>query len=1130
MKYNSFALFFRKISLKEFQAPVLRLMTLTLLLVLFFNTTHAQTDNNITLKFKHAPLSKVLKTIKNQTGYVFVTGQIDLANIFVDADFKKADIRTVLSSCLPKVSLQYFIYDKTIVITRGTTDPAKLKNLSGSDELSGTIVGEAGETLPGATVVIVGLQRVVLTNNHGYFTMAGVPPNATVRISYTGFITEELSVPITRNLGTVTLKVNNNKLDEVHVLGYGQTTSERYSTGSSAKVTTSDIANQPVTNVLQALEGRVAGLTIRQTSGLPGSDIDVQIRGQSSINTNANVINSTNVIKNVPLFVVDGVPFPAAAINQQSSNADKNGTYNYLVGPNGNGSPLATINPNDIESIEVLKDASATGIYGSRGANGVILITTKKGKPGKANMSASVNTGYSYVPSSLSVLNLTDYLALRKEAFVNDSRTPTAGNAPDLTQWSQTTPTDFKSLLLGKPSHTVSSNLSFSGGSGGTTFIISGSYGRQSSIFDDDRSSSNYGVHFGLTYASDDQRFKTSVSALIGNATGNLANVDFYRTIFTLPPNFPLYNAAGQLYWYNGIPGIANPLSQLNMSYQNAMTNISTSVNLQYSILPGLDAQVNLGYNKTQSNQNSLQPSTSFDPSQLAYATPSASYTESYNQNLLVEPQLNYHRTVGKGALTAFVGGTLQKTVYEQPFLISASGFPSDQFLNNLSLATNYQIFNGYNAYSYASLLGRVNYIWDKRIVLDANFRRDGSSKFGTNNLYGNFGSVSGAWIFTNESWLKNKPDWFSFGKLRASYGSIGSDGVSNYSYLSTYSSNVNNYYSGANGLSPVRLANPDFKWETTHKTDVGLDIGLFQDKVLLSAVYYRGVTSNQLLPTPLPTQTGFDSYVQNFDATVENSGWEFTLVSNNIKSANFSWSSTFNAGFASNKLLSYAGLDKSIFASAYVVGKPLSALYLLHYTGIGANGLPTYEDVDKDGVITTSQGYNTGIGDLLYAGKSTPDLSGGLGNAFRYKGLQLNVFFQYTVGAVDQGILSYLSAPPGGLSNVPEAIVSQMRSLGLSKLFSSRSYSSNFNNFRQSDALLSKISYARLTNLSLSYNLPAQVTKKLGAGAINVYLRGQNLFVFTLSGKSYPGIDPETGPVAVPPLRAFVGGLQFSF
>jgi len=514
----------------------------------------------------------------------------------------------------------------------------------------------------------------------------------------------------------------------------------------------------------------------------------------------------------------------------------------------------------------------------------------------------------------------------------------------------------------------------------------------------------------------------------------------------------------------------------------------------------------------------------------LTYFQPSASYAQSYSQNLSVEPQLNYHTTISKGNLTALIGGTLQKTVNEQPYFIQATGFASDLYLSNLALASSYVIHNGYNAYNYASLFSSINYLWDSKYVFLANFRRDGSSKFGLNNLYSNFGSVGLAWIFTEEGFLKNRPKWIDFGKIRGTYGIVGSDGIENYAYLSTYGITSGSYYAGSNGVSPVRLANQDYKWETTRKLELGLDLGLFKDRVILGTAFYRNRTNDQLLSYPLATQTGFSSYVANSPALVQNTGVEFTLTTQNIKSAYFSWTTSANLSIAQNKLISFPGLASSSYAGSYEIGKPVSSLYLFHYTGTDANGSPTFTDVNKDGTYTVNPAINGLKGDMLYMGSSAAKMYGGLSNTWKYKAFQLDAFFQFTIGAVDQGLLKYFSAPPGGLNNVPTAIVDKMRELGLSKMFSTYSYSNNYTRLKQSDILLNRLSYGRLTNLALSYSLPQRYVRALRMAGLSANLRAQNLAVFTFSGNKYKGVDPETGPVNVPPLKVFNAGLQFSF
>ncbi len=1119
---------------REIFHPFFKLIALTLLLFLSLQSVKAQSGDNISLNYKHEQLTKVLQSIKKQSGFVFVTGDLDLKKYYIDVQVKNVSIGQALAACLYNKGLVFTIVNKTVVLSKDSENSTNIRgnSVENTYELKGAVrSAEDASALPGATVYIKGSANGVLVKPNGTFTLSGVAASDVIVISFIGYEKTEVPVAGRSNIGTISLSERTNKLDEVEVVAYGLTTSSRYTTGSSAKITSKDISKQPVQNVMQALQGKVAGLIVNQTSGLHGSDINVEIRGENSLDGSS---SNTNVLKNVPLYIVDGIAFPGAAINQLASSESKSGSYFYLQGPNGsgNGSPLATINPSDIESIEILRDANATALYGSRGANGVILIKTKKGNIGKPVLSVSLSSGVSIMNTSMEALGLSDYLALRKEAFANDDKTPTTSNAPDLTLWSQTEGKNFKKILIGSPARSYSGGVSVSGGSHGSTFMLSGNYSRNASVFDDNRSSNSYGFHFSSGYTSPDEKFKASLSIMMGTSISNLASAGFYEYAYSLPPNFPLYNTDGSLYWWSkSIPNISNPLAALNSSYQNKMNSLNTSINLSYALTHKLNISINAGYNRTQSNQNNLNPSTSANPESTSLvASRTATYAESNAKNLVIEPQLNYNTLLGDGNLTALLGATYQETVNEQPFYIIASGFSSDLYMGDLSMATDYILHNGYNAYKYVSLFGNLNYIYKERYIFNANFRRDGSSKFGPNNLYANFGSLGLAWIFTSEPFFARKPKWFSFGKIRSSYGVVGSDNVQNYAYLSTYSGTNSSYYSGSSGLSPARVANPDYQWATSKKFEIATDLGFFKDRLLLNFAYFSNRAGNQLLEYPLAAQTGFSSYTANLNALVQNTGLEITLTSTNVKTRNFTWTTSANVTFPENKLISFPGLSSSSYASTFVIGRPTTALYLLHYTGTDEDGMPTYEDVDNDGTITTAIGDNTGVGDLQYKGKAYPDMYGGLSSTFKYKNFQLDFSARFTFGAKDLGIFSSLNAAPGTLSNYPTAVVKAMRDLGVEKLFTTSTWSSDFNLFKESDAALQKLSYGRLTNVSFSYNLPDKMAKRMKLANMRIYAQGQNLFRFTLSGKTYAGIDPETGANSVPPLMVIVGGLQFSF
>lgn len=409
--------------------------------------------------------------------------------------------------------------------------------------------------------------------------------------------------------------------------------------------------------------------------------------------------------------------------------------------------------------------------------------------------------------------------------------------------------------------------------------------------------------------------------------------------------------------------------------------------------------------------------------------------------------------------------------------------------------------------------------------------RRDGSSRFGPNRRFSNFGAVGGAWLFSNESFLKDKFSWFSYGKLRGSYGLVGNDQIGNYQYLSTYaaSSTADNTYGGVAGMTPVRIANPDYRWESTRKLEAAMELGFFKDRFLFTVDWFRNRTGNQLVSYPLATQAGFASYQANLAATVENSGWELDLNTTNIKGDDFTWTSTFNATLPKNKLVSFPNLETSPYANTYSIGRPLASIYKLQLVGRNNQGLPVYADPNHNGIIDyyTLAGTGSGNGDLLYSGKSYPDFYGGFGNSFNYKGLQLDIFFQYVIGLQKPGLEAY-SGVPGSLGNVSKSYIDQLKRDNVLNQFTTASnppfdyyYYSYY-----SAANLQNASFLRLQNVALSYAMHERYLKSLHITRAKIFLQAQNLFVIT----KYKGIDPESGTLSTPPLLTIVAGVQFSF
>ncbi|KRT17813.1 hypothetical protein ASU31_00500 [Pedobacter ginsenosidimutans] len=1099
---------------------IMRVITFLLLAVMMqvSATTLAQ---KITINQKNVKLTDIFKSIRNQTGYDFIYDQDLLArSIPVNINLKNVELKEALQRMLAGQSLTYTIENKTVVI-REKSFLDKVTEYFDNITVTGTVLDEQGQPLPGVVVKVKGTNRTTITGNGGKFYISASDENPTLILSYVGYKTVEITAIPTL---TVTMVLDPAKLDEVMIIGYG-TTTRRLSTGSQVGISAKDIGNQPTTNVLQAMQGRMAGVTVTQTNGLPGAGINVQIRG-------ANAIGLNGVKANRPLYIIDGVPFLSEPINTAAFASSQSGSA--LPSAEGSTSPMNSINPSDIESIEVLKDADATAIYGSRGANGVVLITTKKGKPGRTKFNLNASSGISNVSHFVETVGTEQYLALRRKAFANNTTnpaTPSVTTAPDLLVWDQNGYTDFQRYMLGNTAHTNDVNASLSGGDSNTNFFVSGTYHKEGNVFPGEQGYQRGGAKVNLNHSSFDQRFNLSLNAIYSTDKNTISTTDLATWAYSLPPNFPLYKADGSLNWDGSI---SNPLGYLNQTNDNRSSNLLTNLAMKYNILKGLDFKVSLGYSKTDLNQIVTRPLTSLNPN-LSPTSGTANYTYNYTNNYIAEPQATYTRKIWKGTLNALVGSTYQFKQSKLPYSTNASGFLSDDFLRTVTAASIVTTTSSSVDYKYASLFGRINYNLADKYILNVNFRRDGSSRFGPNNKYGNFGSIGAAWVFSEESLLKDKLSWFSFGKLRGSYGVIGSDDIDNYGYLDTYTTS-GYVYAGSTGLNPSRLPNPDYKWEETKKLDIGLDLAFFNDRLSLSGSYYRNRTSNQLINLTTSAQTGFTGYQSNLPATVQNSGWELSLTSTNIRKKDFSWTSSFNISQNRNKLLSFPDIEKSSYYTTYVVGNPISSFYLFEYAGINPlTNLPSFTDFNGvGGVNNPTTGFAaTGRGDRYFAGTSYPKFFGGLTNSLSYKKITLDFTFQF-VKQKGRSLLASSFYPPGYFSNAALSVVNDYLALGSQDYLVSAGTRGTagsaaflaYSNYTSSDASLVDASFIRMKNVSLSYILPTKwISKKEGA-SIRVYAQGQNLFTIT----NYDGFDPESQGVATPPLRTVIAGLQFTF
>ncbi|WP_237421208.1 SusC/RagA family TonB-linked outer membrane protein [Flavobacterium sp. Sd200] len=983
-------------------------------------------------------------------------------------------------------------------LTAHTTNAMVLAALP-QQNTEGTISDATGP-LEGVSVSIKGTTVSTVTAADGSFSIAAAPGDILI-LEYLGYVSIEVTVA-GNQLGTIQLNEDTTTLQEVVVNAGYYNVSQRQSTGSISRVTAKDIEKQPVTNVLGALQGRMAGVDIVQNTGVAGGGFNIQIRG----------LNSLRAEGNAPLYIVDGVPYSSQSLGNSNTSTIIQGTLN----------PLNSINPGDIESIEVLKDADATAIYGSRGANGVVLITTKKGRAGKTQYNVGINTGYSSVAHFINMMDTPQYLAMRRGAFANDAVSEYPGSAYDINDtWDQTRYTDWQKELLGGTAAYQDLTAAASGGSGQTQFLTSAAYHNETTVFPGDFKYRKGTFRASVNHASEDHKFTLAFTAGYTAQKNNQPGTDFTRTALLLAPNAPaLYNPDGTLNWEGST--WTNPLSNLESKYISNTQDLISNLTLGYELLKGLSLKSSFGYSDTRSKETRTLPSTMYDPAWEATSEFSTLYlNDTRRSSWIIEPQLNWAQALGSGALKVLVGSTFQRQVDNQ-LVHEADGFTSNALIYNLSAAALLFALRDTEAqYNYNAAFARINYDWKQKYFLNLTGRRDASSRFGPQRRFANFGAVGAAWIFSEEAPVKDKMTFLSFGKLRASYGSSGNDQIGDYQYLDTYGIGSSNY-SGVVGLNPTRLYNPNFGWEKNTKFEAALELGFLKDRIFTTLGWFQNRSSSQLVGIPLPATTGFSSLQANLDATVENSGLEVTLRTVNFDTASFRWVTDINLTATNNKLLDFPGLEASTYASQYVIGQPLNIVRLYKYTGIDPDtGLYTVEDVNGDGVITPTEDRQT-IRNL------NPRFFGGLHNQLTYRNWQFDFLFQFVKKQAYRAE-TQLGAP-GSFSNQPAAMANSWQSPGDTAPYQLFTAGYNgpaamaYSNYMTSDGAITDASFIRLKNISLSYKVPE---KWLGGLQCTATLRGQNLLTIT----PYKGADPEFAIIGyLPPLRTVTGGLQFTF
>lgn len=1039
---------------------------------------------------KTMTVDQVFALIKDQTEYNYFY-EAHLFEDFPEITIPKGTIRV---KNLLAQSLAY--KDYTVSVGSGNTlliNTSKPKTTVQQRQVTGQVLDEKGIPIVGAAVQIKGSLKGTATDFDGNFQITITKPDAVLVFSALGFATQEVMVGTQTSI-SITLKEALNTLGQVTINAGYYTVKDKERTGNISTVTAKAIETQPVINPLSALQGRMPGVYIEQQTGVAGGGFTVRIRGQNSITKG-----------NDPLYIVDGVPF-------ESNTLASLGTA--II---SNASPLNGINPSDIESIDVLKDADATAIYGSRGANGVVLITTKRGRVGKTAVSFDMRSGIGTVAHQMKLLNTAQYLEMRQEAFTNDNVTPTLSNAPDLLVWDQARYVDWQDELLGGTSYNQHAQVQISGGNQTTQFVMGGTLYKETTVFPGDFDYKRLSLNATMSHTSENKRFSGVLSMIYTKDHNGLPTEDLTYGALTLPPNIPdLLDDKGNLVFFSGL---TNPLLPTKQEFEARNTTYVANAQVSYKLLETLKIKTSLGFNDMLRKERESRSKAAINP--LSTSLPSSDFADANVNSWIIEPQLEYQQQLGDVYVQTLVGATFQQKDQNSKTL-RGTGYINDALLEDVSAASAITVLDSdLSQYKYQAFYGRINVGYKDRYFLNVTGRRDGSSRFGEGNRFANFGAVGAAWLFSKEALFNSTQDVFSFGKIRASYGTTGNDQIGDYGYVDSYSPTTYSYQ-GVSGLYPTRLYNPDFGWERNRKLETALDLGFIKDRLRLSVAYYSNRSDNQLIGLPLPPSLGFSVIQSNLNATVANTGWEFSLETANINNGDVTWTSSINLTVPTTKLITYPNLESSVHANRYREGQSLFVVPTFRSTGVNPNtGLYEFEDVDMDGFISAPNDYQ-------FLQETSPVFYGGIVNNLQYKNLSLDVHFQFA----QQSGVNYLSTffyAPGYMRNQPAVVLDRWQSPGDVATFqrftrgNSQANAAYTNARTNGDQFYEDLYYIRLKNVNLSYQIPVD---RLPFASARVYVQGQNLWTIT----DYKGLDPEGSPRSIPQLRILCLGFQCTF
>lgn len=1058
-----------------------------------------------TCREKKISYENLFRLVYEQTGMTafYNDEQLD-SHEEVSVDFRNEPLDNALALLLRKRGMAWCYRKDVFVIAYKRPGDIDLGVLPGEEQriIAGRVVNEKQAPLEAVTIVTGDTLNGTNTGKDGRFFLRDVKPGTGLIIRRMGYKPIFLSsFPDTVYIQMVPVVA---PLKGVNV----PATALRPPTGAVGSVNNKEIEESSANNVLGALQGRIPGLYINQITGLPGGGYRIRLRGKNSIESISD-----------PLILVDGIPFPAVSFNENYANTI--GQAQSPTGTNVNPSPLNLLNVKDIASVQILKDADATAIYGAQGANGVIVITSKA--PGEEKgLTANVYSGFGQAVKLVRYMDTKQYISMRKEGIRNDDgnrplNTTTDYDIAGVADWDTTSYTDWQKKMIGGTSNILEGNIEYQGGGGQASYRFSGLYRQESTVYPADQFRYKKGGAMAQArFHSRDERIKINFLANY-IADKNLLPVVDLTFYSSLPPTTPESHTGEKVNFWTG--DFINPYASILRTSKTTSWNLRSDLNGRYEATKDLTFKINIGSSLVNVKEIQANPAASYDPSVGGFND--SYFFDNRYRNFISDLQAVWIKTIGKERVSLLVGSRFQ---YEDQLRKNYYGFmfPDDHSLEDTAKAGDVMWLDSINTnYHYHSLYSRIELKHQDKYVLTFNVNRDRSERVAFRHRFGYFLSSGAAWIFSSEPFFK-KISWLSYGKLRASYGTTGNDQYVRNLKRNTF---LPDSVLSLHGIQAANVISPSHDWEKIRRAEIAIDLRVIDNRFSGTLCYYTNKSRNQLLTGAFPVANNSDIlYVPvNFPAIVTNKGFEMDLEATLIQHRNITWNASLNVSFPRNKLVAFPDLNQTKYQVFYTEGMALDLIKGYQLKGVDRNsGIYRFTDVGRPGLYLEDR-FGQELGPFFY---------GGLYNNVRFKNFEISCLIRFA----RQNNYNYLFASPyipGGVGNQPVAIQDRWQAPGDEANVQRYSTSLNtragraFLDARESDQQITDASYLRLQSLIFSYHLSTHMLKRFKINSCRFYVQGLNLFTIS----KYAGRDPEiiSSSDTYPSLRVITAGIQIN-